>query len=575
MKFLKKYEDKTLDNILDKIGKSGKDSLSPLEKEYLDKFSKGQSTTGVLKEMDKKEYVDEIGPYEAKIELTSVEDVDNFDEPNYGSHKRWNGVLKIGEEQYEGYIGFEGQDYLYGYFTSEKSDIYTDLEGFHYEIDQFFENAFYSLIGLTGISENFFLSESRVEDITIKYSKLIPIEVLNKFKEGDPTDNKSYFQWMCDRWNKTKDYDVDNVIKMIKKYHRIKQKIRENRIDRIDSLDDLSNILNQNTVYTDILSENKNDIKILYNTTEWIVFITYTKQMSEKYGDKSWCTVYDAEEHFEKHFGDYGSLIYFMNKLDNELNFALEQTKNGHFHFWNTKDEKIINSGDYNEIHELLTKYINSSLVSDFKIIIDKIPIAKMTETKYKDFFLTKLKQIGIGKVIINWSSNPVFSSLDINTNYNTILKEVTNKLINRLKSKPWELDSDNMAAVIEQNDDNNSIIDKLIKSIPIEERPDLEWKYDFLNEIEMSKIINVLEDCGKLQEILEEYIKRNYIYRDGDMLEEKFYDAFGCNEESLTTEAEEFLEKYINWDELLEFLILEMDEEDYFEYIDEMKNSK
>lgn len=144
MKYLRKYEDKILDNILDKIMQSGKDSLSPLEKEYLDRFSKDQSTKDVQQEMNKKEYVDEIGPYEAKLILTNVEDVDNYDEPNYGVHKRWNGTLYIGDNKYEGYIGFKNDDYLYGYFEN----IYEELEGFHYEIDQFCENAFYSLIGL-------------------------------------------------------------------------------------------------------------------------------------------------------------------------------------------------------------------------------------------------------------------------------------------------------------------------------------------------------------------------------------------------------------------------------------------
>ncbi|NPV12818.1 MAG: hypothetical protein HPY57_13615 [Ignavibacteria bacterium] len=98
MKFLKTYENKILDNILDKMFASGKDSLSPLEKEYLDKFSKGQSTKDIQQEMNKKEYVDEIGPYNAKLVLTNVEDVDNYDEPNYGAHQRWNGTLYIGDK---------------------------------------------------------------------------------------------------------------------------------------------------------------------------------------------------------------------------------------------------------------------------------------------------------------------------------------------------------------------------------------------------------------------------------------------------------------------------------------------
>jgi len=42
MKYLKLFENITLDNILDKISKSGMDSLTALEKEFLSKFSQGE-----------------------------------------------------------------------------------------------------------------------------------------------------------------------------------------------------------------------------------------------------------------------------------------------------------------------------------------------------------------------------------------------------------------------------------------------------------------------------------------------------------------------------------------------------
>ena len=42
MKYLKLFENVMLDNILDKISKTGMGSLTSLEKEFLDKFSNGQ-----------------------------------------------------------------------------------------------------------------------------------------------------------------------------------------------------------------------------------------------------------------------------------------------------------------------------------------------------------------------------------------------------------------------------------------------------------------------------------------------------------------------------------------------------
>ncbi len=42
MKYLKLFENKTLDDILDKISRSGMSSLTDLEKEFLDKYSRGE-----------------------------------------------------------------------------------------------------------------------------------------------------------------------------------------------------------------------------------------------------------------------------------------------------------------------------------------------------------------------------------------------------------------------------------------------------------------------------------------------------------------------------------------------------
>jgi len=42
MKYLKIFENKTLDDILDKISRSGMSSLTELEKEFLDKYSRGE-----------------------------------------------------------------------------------------------------------------------------------------------------------------------------------------------------------------------------------------------------------------------------------------------------------------------------------------------------------------------------------------------------------------------------------------------------------------------------------------------------------------------------------------------------
>lgn len=141
MKHLKSFENNMLDNILDKITKSGIDSLSSNEKEYLDKFSKDKPTKEIEKEINAKTYSDSIGPYDAVIKLTDIE--------QYDEDKQWFGVLSVltknGNLNYDGYITIKDGEYVNGFFKNSESDIYTDLEGLEYEVDSFLQNAFYEL----------------------------------------------------------------------------------------------------------------------------------------------------------------------------------------------------------------------------------------------------------------------------------------------------------------------------------------------------------------------------------------------------------------------------------------------
>lgn len=580
MKFLKTYEDRILDNILDKIGLSGKDNLTDLEKQYLDKYSKGQSTKGVQDEMNKKEYSDEIGPYEARIILKDVEDVED-QVTELGNYQRWNGTLYVGDKEYDGFIGFKNGDYLHGYFQSDdNSDIYTDLNGLEYEIDQFCENAFYSLV------KESFLFENRIEDIEKKFYNAIGRDVIKFFKEGDPTDNKSYFYWMCDRWSKYKNNLYANtishtgevitwfaVVNMIKKYHRIKQKIEEKQIDKIESIEELDKILSKNTIFETLLDEKKEDVKILYNTSEWIVFIPYTEEISKTYGDTTWCTVYAAEEHFEKHFGNYGALIYFMNKLDSKNNFALEQTADGKSDVWDTSDEKIIENESLHDIISILKAMQYPviidvrTLLKDWDEIVEKIPPAKMTENKYMDFMVEIFKKEGVGRISRQWGAEPIFSSLDLIPKYKDLMSEITNKLIEKKIKQPSKIRQKLLCNIIEED---VSEMDQIIKSIPLDERPkDCEWKYDILIEIGVPKLIDILTKINILNKVMKKYIDE--YYGGTGHLEDKFFDAFGCNEDTIEGEGEALLEKYINWKILMSNLVQEMEEEDYFAYIDQI----
>ena len=149
MKYLKRFENKTLDEILDKISKDGMENLTDNEKDFLDRYSNGENVTELEKEIKIEKtsnvYSNKIGQYDATIYLYKIvkTDYDNF---------RYTAKLKIDNKIYFGYIEFfeddmDGQDtYATLYFENNTSDIFTDFEGLEYEIDNFCEEAFYKNI---------------------------------------------------------------------------------------------------------------------------------------------------------------------------------------------------------------------------------------------------------------------------------------------------------------------------------------------------------------------------------------------------------------------------------------------
>jgi hypothetical protein len=134
MKYLKKFENKLLDDILDKISFSGMDSLSDVEKDLLDDFSKGK--TPIIKQIkddSEKSFNGKIGPYDASLRLTTK------------TSDEWYGTLIVNGIEYKGRLSFDEADNLIGIFDSDDSDVYTDLEGLEEEIYEFLEEAYFSI----------------------------------------------------------------------------------------------------------------------------------------------------------------------------------------------------------------------------------------------------------------------------------------------------------------------------------------------------------------------------------------------------------------------------------------------
>jgi len=560
MKYLKSFENQLLNSILDKISQSGVDSLSSLEKEYLNKFSKDQSTEEVQKKINTKIYTDKIGPYDATLILNDVE------EP-YDGHSRWSGKLTVNDIQYDqGQILFQDDNYLSGYFYNDNGDVFTDLEGLEYEIDAFCENAFYNA---KNVNECLLL-EGRIEDIEIKFQKRINPKIVEYFKENDPTNNKAYFEWLCDRYSKldTKKENIEKaMIKMVTKYENIKHKLAQKQINRIKSVEELGDLLNQDKDWHTL--KNKDGVDVIYDSYEWIIFVPYTEEISEQFGDKSWCTVYNPSEHFAKHFGKDGALIYCINKLDISKNFAIEQTvqENGErkCDVWDNKDEKPVENVFLTETIKYLVKvnYLpkNTELKKEWNKIIEDIPQPNMTEVMFRISMTDLLEEKGVIWASKEFGTYIIFETIDVSDNYIYIENFINDKLKQKIIKNPaYNIDDTSILYDIIINDFPYEC-ENILDSVPWEDREDKN-DIEVLEEIGIIKVFEYFPKDSILNELIDSYIRLNW--NGTPHLEEKIEEIWSIdvNDSLDIPELANVINNNISWIELAKSIYHELDME-------------
>lgn len=148
MKHLMRYEgystQQRVDDLLDKINKSGINSLSPMEKEFLDAHKSGTEDKvhdKLTKEESEKVFVDDDGRF--KFTLDSVED--------YGDETHYIGTLECPDYTYaqgETIPGIlpgkivvfsNGQTSPDFHYENTGLDVWDFCEGLEYELDNFLD----------------------------------------------------------------------------------------------------------------------------------------------------------------------------------------------------------------------------------------------------------------------------------------------------------------------------------------------------------------------------------------------------------------------------------------------------
>jgi len=597
MKFIKSFENQRVDTILDKISKTGMDSLSDYEKDFLNKFSKEEPTEEIQKEMDSKSYTDHIGPYEAKLVLydiipSSLNDSsldDSYaDFRGVEDYSRWNGKLFVNDKEYDGQILFQNEDYLSGYFGNDESDVFTDLEGLEHEVDAFLSWGFYHAIG---VNESLIL-EGRIDDIRDKYDKKIGQENVQYFYENDPTDNLAYFDWLCDRFSKLTDEEKEKmkgdvketITKMITKFNNIKTKLpnKHRQINRIKSVSELANVLNQDQDWENLVKfskEMKDYADVHHNSYEWLVYSPYDEDASSEFGDKAWCTVYDPPKHFKKHFGHKGALTYFMNKLDSELNFAIEQTdyENGepHGHVWDHKDKRPIRNGPLKTIaRDLVNKFgylpYNTELRDDelWNKIVEDLPQPEMTETMLLPTMEYLFQNRGVAWCSKQFGPYSIFETIDVSDGYKNIAKFINEKLKELILKSPRTYIEDEGVLYWTIMDNFPDIADDIMEMMPWEDREDL-IPICIFEELGFSKVWSSFPNDYRREELVELYIKRNY--SPGENIEQKIEDAWNIdvNDSIDNEEISKVITDNLNWKEYASTIYHELEIEDILELLE------
>ncbi|MFW6225534.1 MAG: DUF6576 domain-containing protein [bacterium] len=132
-------ENKNVDSILDKISKHGMNSLSKEEKEYLNKFSRGEDQDDKINDVMKgKSFVSDL------LHIPHLEFVYDKSE-HFGNEIKHFGDLIFGEVVYTGFISCDNKgEFKYAEFFDvidsnyDDEDLYTKAEGLEQEVDSFF-----------------------------------------------------------------------------------------------------------------------------------------------------------------------------------------------------------------------------------------------------------------------------------------------------------------------------------------------------------------------------------------------------------------------------------------------------
>jgi len=265
--------------------------------------------------------------------------------------------------------------------------------------------------------EEFLILESRISDLETKFKKDLGEGLGEVIFDIDNTENKAYAEWLLkfiktnredleisDELNKPrKEQDEDKWLKdtktierlelMLRKYHNNKKEI-DTPITKIKTIKQLGDVLDKKDKFDELETDFEEDeVKIFYNSFEWLVFQPFTYEASEYANRKdrksNWCTTYE-DSHFNSYWGPRGGLLYCTNKLDSTKDMAFQLKPNEEIVVWDYQD------------HEGSTLYRISDIKDEFDEH-DEPEIYKALEEVENEIEYPYLSDQELREEAINW----------------------------------------------------------------------------------------------------------------------------------------------------------------------------
>jgi len=404
----------------------------------------------------------------------------------------------------------------------------------------------------------FSLLENRIEDLKIKYEKEFGDKADDLFNI-DYTENKAYSEWLFKFYKNNKDeiekeipFEHFEVLElMLKKYHNNNF---STPITQIKTLKDFRKVIDEKDGFDKIENFPKDEVEILLNNNQWIIFKPLTYEVSQFANRKSrksnWCTTYD-DLYFEKYMGKKGGLIYCTNKLDSVKDISLEIKCNS----------DIINLWDYRDTN---TERLSDSELADYFEYQNEDVYDVFKEYEIEHPTYTRSEMITLVHDDFNWyDTNIDYDILSDLFNKTTYLSDYVGDEIEYLSRQTEELiercgyKSDVIITFLKTHVDNN----ELLKIFDVEDFNELN-QYNFVDDVTLLELINEKELGGEFANFI---ITDHYKDHTCTDLFEELYGNFHDLEIS---ELIEQIEKFVDEDDYFKEWISRMSDYDLLQYM-------